>query len=373
MHALMENCNNTQISNNYFRKSRNRLTQQETDRILAVIQKANESDYFSCPAKLRSFKDVRPNLLASDINQFVKEQLAAKLLPDLITALDKPQSALDHALKIYYQLIVLGYGLEPAASILLHLRHGDLGLPTLCTPVHPEETGPYFHHRVLPEHIVASMSLWSRANNKEYLKNCRGRNRDKAYELPIAGLDDENRRSIDSLNELAEMLSQRHRELINDVSKSMGLSSISTFTTLKSFTTSARKAALTALTLQPAMFKRLASLPFPTDSSNGLGDWLKDTRYHITAFQRIIISDNAEPQGKASTVNTITELSDITLPASDDSQWLADEELGHYLSNSPTAIVHCTREWRRFFGESYLTQSQVEAFKTLSTDQAKAL
>ena len=370
----------TTIARTLFNCAKNQLKQHQQSRLEAIFKKATDSGLVRIPTRQARYKIMRTNHLPNSANIAREEAMASHWFESL-HEVSLTQDSMACALYALYELLNLGYGLYPAASIILHLRRGELSLPTLCTPVHPDEPGPYIHHRIIPPALASTLQHWANRLDNDTNTRARGgkltqrQSRSAALELqgPANG-----RYTKAGLERLIKCLAKAHKKWVKTVQVDCApneLQLTSSLNQLSIFAARLRKRALTHNNLQHALYTQLESLPLPTDTANGLGDLLVDTHYHLIPLQRLPYHAAqinpaqpeqalaiASPQAGSPDSNNLEAGVDTmtTVRVTELQETCSLDEL--YYAEAEKYLRYCLREWEKCYGRDYLTKRDRQDF-----------
>ena len=169
------------------------LTDAQHKVVCQALAKINDSGLIRCAIPPAPIKATRPSVLPDSKTQWEAQSIAHAYLRDTVRQLKKPESAEMAALALVYGLVMIGYGLEPAISIVSRLCQGDLEFAhnqLLRTPVHYLETNDYFHETVLPPWLRERFQRVARFNRKHKL--VAGRHPAQQWAIHVTGPEPDN-------------------------------------------------------------------------------------------------------------------------------------------------------------------------------------
>ena len=254
------------------------LTKSQHDVICRALTKINDTGLIRCAIPPAPIKASRPSVLPDNERQWEAQDIARTYLRDIAKELKKPTSADMAALALVYGLVEIGYGLEPAISIVSRLCQGDLAPEwnqILRTPVHYLETGPYCHETVLPPWLRERFKRVARFNLKHKL--VAGRNPAQQWAVHVTGPEPDNL-SEQALyqwrfDQIKKQLIEHHtREFSAWQARQTQLAS-DLMRRLPYFCRALRLKALTR-GMEPAFYRQLEALPLPAGTPAGLADFL---------------------------------------------------------------------------------------------------
>ena len=254
------------------------LTDSQHSVVCRALEKINQTGLIRCALPPAPVKATRPSVLPDNERQWEAQGIARAYLQDTHPALVKPKTAETAALSLVYGLVEVGYGLEPAISIVSRLRQGDLAPNQnriLRTPVHYLETGNYVHETVLPSWLRKRIKHVAKFNLKYKLVAGRRPNQQWA----IHGLGPEPTTVTDQkryewrFNQLKKVLTGHHTERFSAWATNQQRPVNTLMRRLPYFSRALRLRALT-LGMEPVFYRQLENLPLPADTPAGLADFL---------------------------------------------------------------------------------------------------
>ena len=255
-----------------------KLTDTQRTLVCQALAKINQSGLIRCAIPPAPVKATRPSVLPDNERQWEAPATARDYLNDTGQMRARPKTSEAAALGLVYSLVQIGYGLEPAISIVSRLRQGDLAPEhghTLRTPVHYLETGAYVHETVLPLWLRDQFKRVATFNRQHKLVAGRQPGQQWAIHLPepdkAPATEQEQYRW--RFNTLKTILTERHAKQFSAWSAVQGQPVNALLRRLVYFSRALR---LTALDkgMEPSFFKQLETLPLPADTPAGLTDFL---------------------------------------------------------------------------------------------------
>lgn len=259
--------------------------------IETIIEQVWVCVYQRVKAQKKNIKPMRPSVLMNHADQCVDQERIVGWVNKFYPLSFKPACQHEALLWLFYQLVMHGYGMETAISILTHLRQGDLNQDdnTLFrTPVHYEETGPYFHETELPHTLKRVFRTLLSINLKHRWVKGHGQAQQFALMQEMGDFKAHDRTVFSNrYQQLKKILTQLHRHAIethplpNQTPKGKDKSIPLRYKRIATFSTRLRENILTRI--EPALFERLAYLPFPADNEGGIQRFLRK-RFQNSAY-----------------------------------------------------------------------------------------
>lgn len=246
--------------------------------VCKALEKINATGLIRCAVPPAPVKSTRPSVLPDNKGQWESQDVAQTYLDDTAKLLDKPESAETIALLLFYRLVAIGYGLEPAISIVCRLRQGDLepeqsGL--LQTPVHYLETGPYMHQTILPKQFHKHFKAIARFNRRR--KIVAGRHQRDQWAIYLPSHDSQPTREQEQyrhrFNQLKQQLRTQHKIWFRAWAAQQDAPINAYLRSLPYFSRTLRLRAL-AQGMEVAFYHQLESLPLPAETPLGLAAFL---------------------------------------------------------------------------------------------------
>lgn len=223
----------------------------------------------------------RENVLPNMATKLNHQRIAMSLIERCFSVHFKPKTVEEALLWVFYQLLFHGYGMEPAISILTHLRQADLqqdDQTLFRTPVHYHELGDYFHETELPDSLKTVFSRLEGINRSFQWVKRRQQHRQFGV-MPSIG--DPTLHTVENyqhrFNALRHLLQTAHQETLCEMMDPLdkielgetlpaGLQKLSLF--------SQRVREQKLFDLPPALFNQLDKIPFPAESKQGIQQFL---------------------------------------------------------------------------------------------------
>lgn len=254
------------------------LTGVQHNVVCQALARINQTGLIRCAIPPAPIKATRPSVLPDNKQQWEAQDIAHAYLRDIAKQLKKPASAEMAAQALAYGLVMIGYGMEPAISIVSRLRQGDLDPDQnqlLRTPVHYLETGPYFHETVLPPWLRERLQRVARFNLKHKL--VAGRNPAQQWAIHVTGPEPD--KTTDQalyqwrFDQIRQRLIDHHAKQFSAWQASQARPAKDLMRRLPYFSRALRLKALPR-GVEPALFRQLEALPLPADTPAGLADFL---------------------------------------------------------------------------------------------------
>lgn len=252
------------------------LSDKQHKLVCQVLSAINRTGLLRCVIPPAPIKATRPSVLPDNPAQWSALEITRAYRKHVNQVLRRADTSIDRALVLFYELVWLGYALEPAVSILSRLRQGDLSGEgaVLRTPVHYLDSGTYTHETLLPSALCDKFQKLGRFNLKN--RHVAGRYPEQQWAIHLPGLD--NSVSSDSpqhqkrFDTLKQALTERHSELYKAWAATQS-ERTPLLARLGYFSRSLRLNAF-ANGLEPVFYNQLATLPLPADTPQGLRDFL---------------------------------------------------------------------------------------------------